>query len=194
MTEQEIIQGLLVKDKDAFSAVYNRLYRQLCYFANGIINDEEEAKDAVMDGFTKLWNHRKQFESIRHIENYLYQDVKRRCQMYIRKVIVRANHKDKVIKLGYPLSENDIEKKYQESEIVIRIYNQINKLPSRMQQAFKLMYIEGHSRAEVAEIMQVSENTARNLVERAKAAIRKSISEKELLVTSVLLCLCMHQS
>lgn len=193
MTEQEIIEGLRVKNEDSFKTVYKKLYRQLCYFATNIVYDEEEAKDAVMDAFEKLWKKPKQFEGLRHLENYIYQAVKRNCQMYIRKTTVRTNYKGSVVKMGPPIDENAIELKYQESEIVVRLYEQIDRLPERMQQAFKLTYLEGHSRAEVAAIMQVSEHTVKNQLDKAKEIIRRAMTEKELLIASLLIYLHTNQ-
>jgi RNA polymerase sigma-70 factor (ECF subfamily) len=80
------------------------------------------------------------------------------------------------------LSENVIEKKYQEAELVQMLYDRINQLPDRMQQVFKLTYLDGFSRAEVAQMLNLSENTIRNTNAAAMKAIRLTFGTVQVMV------------
>jgi RNA polymerase sigma-70 factor (ECF subfamily) len=55
------------------------------------------------------------------------------------------------------------------------LYERINQLPERMQQVFKLTYLDGYSRTEVTQMLSLSENTIRNTNAAAMKALRLTL-------------------
>lgn len=51
-------------DSLAFKKVFDHFFPSLCYFAERIISDKEEAEDLVLDLFTKMWTDKAKFETI----------------------------------------------------------------------------------------------------------------------------------
>jgi len=100
---------------------------------------------------------------------------------YLRRDKLKAKIENRLIRAEH-ITENTIEKKYQEAELVQILYERINQLPDRMQQVFKLTYLDGYSRAEIAQMLNLSENTVRNTNAAAMKALRLTLSAEQLLI------------
>jgi RNA polymerase sigma-70 factor (ECF subfamily) len=185
MTEDQIVQGLWEKDAAAFDELYSKLYRKFCAFANNLINDPIEAGDQASEAFIKLWNYKKRFASLEHINHFLFVVIKNSCISYIRKNKRHAQVQQQLLKTGKS-SEDLIERKIQEADIFSRIYARIEALPEMRQKIFKLTYLEGLSRAEVATQLGISESTVKNQNTEAMKTLRIFFGVEKLLV---LICL-----
>jgi RNA polymerase sigma-70 factor (ECF subfamily) len=62
------------------------------------------------------------------------------------------------------------------------LYERINQLPERMQQVFKLTYLDGYSRTEVAQMLNLSENTIRNTNAAAMKALRLTLGVEQFVI------------
>jgi RNA polymerase sigma-70 factor (ECF subfamily) len=116
-----------------------------------------------------------------HLQVYFYTVIKNACIDYIRRNKLRNRIEHQILQSG-TISENIIERKYQEAELVQQLYERINQLPDRMQQVFKLTYLDGYSRTEVAQMLNLSENTIRNTNAAAMKAIRMTFGVEQMVV------------
>ncbi len=57
----------------------------------------------------------------------------------------------------------------------------INKLPDGYRMIFNLYVIEGYSHKEIAEVMKTNENSSKSQLYKAKKALKKMISERNLI-------------
>jgi RNA polymerase sigma-70 factor (ECF subfamily) len=181
MTDEQIMQKIKDKDPAAYTEVYDKLYRKLFLFAKSLIGNTEEARDIVTESFIKLWSQKNSFTNMVHLQVYFYTVIKNSCIDYLRKDKLRTKLENQLIQSG-TLHENVIERKYQEAELVQILYERINQLPERMQQVFKLTYLEGYSRAEVAQMLNLSENTIRNTNAAAMKSLRLTLGVEQFLI------------
>ena len=158
-----------------FKEFFQNNYGKYVFFAKGLIGDKEVAQDIVADSFIKLWAQKNQYSNMKHLQVYFYTAIKNACIDFRRTDKFRTKVEDQ-LKQNEALSENVIERKYQEAELVHLIYKQINQLPERMQQVFKLTYLEGYSRSEIAQMLKLSENTIRNTNAAAMKTLRISLN------------------
>jgi RNA polymerase sigma-70 factor (family 1) len=181
MTDEQIMQRIMDKDPAVYNELYDKLYRKLFLFAKSLIGDTEEARDIVTESFIKLWAQQNHFANMVHLQVYFYTVIKNACIDYLRKNKLRNKIEHQLIQSG-KISENAIERKYQEAELVQILYERINQLPDRMQQVFKLTYLDGYSRTEVAQMLNLSENTIRNTNAAAMKAIRVTLGVEQMVV------------
>jgi len=181
MTDEQLMQSITDKDPAAFNEVYDKLYRRLFLFAKSLISDTEEARDIVAESFIKLWAQQKQFSNMAHLQVYFYTVIKNACIDYLRKDKLRTKIEHQLSQAG-TIQENVIERKFQEAELVQLLYERINQLPERMQQVFKLTYLDGYSRSEIAQMLNLSENTVRNTNAAAMKALRLTLGAEQLLI------------
>jgi RNA polymerase sigma-70 factor (ECF subfamily) len=181
MTDEQIMQRIMDKDPAVYNELYDKLYRKLFLFAKSLIDDTEEARDIVTESFIKLWAQQNHFANMVHLQVYFYTVIKNACIDHLRKNKLRNKIEHQLLRSG-KISENAIERKYQEAELVQILYERINQLPDRMQQVFKLTYLDGYSRTEVAQMLNLSENTIRNTNAAAMKAIRLTLGVEQMVV------------
>jgi RNA polymerase sigma-70 factor (family 1) len=181
MTDEQIMQRIMDKDPTVYNELYDKLYRKLFLFAKSLIDDTEEARDIVTESFIKLWAQQNHFANMVHLQVYFYTVIKNACIDHLRKNKLRNKIENHLLKSG-TISENAIERRYQEAELVQILYERINQLPERMQQVFKLTYLDGYSRTEVAQMLNLSENTIRNTNAAAMKAIRLTLGVEQMVV------------
>jgi RNA polymerase sigma-70 factor (family 1) len=181
MTDEQIMQRIMDKDPTVYNELYDKLYRKLFLFAKSLIDDTEEARDIVTESFIKLWAQQNHFANMVHLQVYFYTVIKNACIDHLRKNKLRNKIENHLLKAG-TISENAIERRYQEAELVQILYERINQLPERMQQVFKLTYLDGFSRTEVAQMLNLSENTIRNTNAAAMKAIRLTLGVEQMVV------------
>jgi RNA polymerase sigma-70 factor (ECF subfamily) len=116
-----------------------------------------------------------------HLQVYCCSVIKNACIDYLRKDKLRTRIENQLGQ-AVMLSENAIERKYQEAELIQLLYERINQLPDRMQQVFKLTYLDGYSRAEIAQMLNLSENTIRNTNAAAMKALRLTLEHIMILI------------
>jgi RNA polymerase sigma-70 factor (ECF subfamily) len=185
MTDEQIMQRIMDKDPGAFSELYDKNYRKLFLFAKSLVGEAEEARDIVTESFIKLWSQDNSYSHMGHLQVYLYTVIKNSCIDYLRRDKLRTkieNH----LSQAETIHENVIERKYQEAELVQMLYERINQLPERMQQVFKLTYLDGYSRTEVAQMLNLSENTIRNTNAAAMKAIRLTLGVEPMVILMIL--------
>jgi RNA polymerase sigma-70 factor (ECF subfamily) len=158
-TEIQIIDGLKNNDSRVFDHLFNEYYTQLQYFAERLIGNREEAQDIVITVFRKFWSIKDNFETANNIKAFLYISVRNQCLDYLR----------------YRQRFNEVKKEYEthlltagelkqadhlviETDLINRIYQEVQKLPNRCREIFILTYFKGLKTKEIASRLQISES------------------------------------
>ena len=161
---------------------YNRLFRYGCV----LTAEPKVVEDVIQDLFIWLWENREKTTHIRQAEIYLFQSLKRnlwqktgesRRPFRISKLVENQDIQD--------VSQHSIEQTLIESETQEFNRNwvkkQLGNLPQHQQEVIYLRYYEGLNYDEIAEVVNVSNQVARNYAARALKMIRKIARLEELL-------------
>jgi len=158
-------------EQNAFDFLFRQYYTSLCYFANNILHNEEEAKDIVQDCFIKLWNNQTFNERSETVKSFLYTAVRNKCLDLLRKRKVIKKAELQIIK------GNDVDFEYFDevafAGLVRQVIEHIEELPANTQQVFKLYYIDGKKCREIASEIKSTPQAVRKQKERALKIIRQ---------------------
>ena len=64
-TDEAILQRVATGDEAAFAELYDRFSGPLFALARRVLNDEQEARDALQEGFLYLWDRARDFDPLR---------------------------------------------------------------------------------------------------------------------------------
>lgn len=64
-TDEAILQRVAARDQAAFAELYDRFSGSLFALARRILNDEQEARDALQDGFLYLWDKAADYDPVK---------------------------------------------------------------------------------------------------------------------------------
>jgi RNA polymerase sigma-70 factor (family 1) len=158
-TETQIIDGLKNNDSRVFDHLFNEYYTQLQYFAERLVSSREEAQDIVITVFRKFWTLKDNFQTANNIKAFLYITIRNQCLDYLR-YRQRLNE----VKREYETHLHSAEELKQaehfiiESDLINKIYKEVQKLPNRCREIFILTYFKGLKTKEIASALQISES------------------------------------
>jgi RNA polymerase sigma-70 factor (ECF subfamily) len=176
---------MLIEDKILFNEIKNRnlkvyealftnYYLQLVRFAEGFIFDKQECEDIVQNLFIYFWENTEKIHLDLSIKSYFYQSVKNRCLNHLRNLQIHDRHN--LLYLEAMLNQENYEELV-DPEIINQINTAISKLPEQMAEIIRLKYLEGKKLSEIAQMNQISENTVKTQIQRAKEKLRKILAE-----------------
>lgn len=146
----------------------NKLYR----FACRMLNDREEAQDAIQEVFLKMWGRRDQLEGINSIEAFAMKVTKNYC---LDRIKAKRSVSIEMTKSLY-VEENEgisAERQLELKDSVKYIEKLISGLPDQQRIIIQLRDIEGYEFEEIEEALDMSINTIRVNLSRARKRIRE---------------------
>ncbi|MGN6211991.1 RNA polymerase sigma-70 factor [Parafilimonas sp.] len=155
-----------------FDYFFRQYYVALCFFANSIIHNDEDAKDIVQDCFIKFWSNDIVNEKVDIVKSFLYTMVRNRCIDYTRKQKTITKTKSILLK-----SEEEFEH-FDElvfAEMMRQIFDQIEELPETMKTILKKYYFEGKKYKEIAAEMNTTPDAVRMQKTRAIKILKQKL-------------------
>jgi RNA polymerase sigma factor (sigma-70 family) len=163
-------------DKEAFAQIYQHFIDELLRYGYRVTSDRQLIRDSIQDLFLHLWNTRENLSDTDSIRFYLYRSLRNRILKNIENSQEEAI--DSMAVFENILHELSIEEKVigdeMQSEQVKKLRNAIQQLPKRQQEAIQLRYYHDFSLDEIAEIMQVNNQSVRNFLHRAISDLREN--------------------
>lgn len=177
--EHLLLQKLAAGEPSAFQFLFNQHYKALCYFANSIVANDQEAEDLVQESFSKLWNKRTDFKTAANIKAFLFIATKNACLNFL-KSRERLTIKEKEFSYLQTV-DTGFDPLLTETEVIQQLYNEIEALPTQCRKIFKMSYLEGRKNEDIALTLRISYNTVRAQKLRALKLIRSSLIKKNIL-------------
>lgn len=180
------------RNAEAFAHIFDLHYRPLCYFARRILGDQTEAEDVVSEVLVRLWEKADYFENLNSIKGFLYISIKNLCLDRLKQ-----QHRQRASLLDYMYvtdTDGSIDDFVMlESEILAQIYEEIEQLPTKAREIFKLIFFQGSKTDEVASRLGISVKTVRNQKSRAIQLLQTALLRKGLPAFSWLWCLLIQR-
>jgi len=169
--EDKILMGeIRNRNRKVFEALFYEYYPHLTRYAEGFLFDKQTCEDIVQNLFIYFWENTHRIEIQLSLKSYFYQSVKNRCLNHLRDIHVQDKHK--ILYLEALLNEDD-SPGWVDLEITKKVQEAIAQLPPQMGELFKQKYLFGRKLHDIAEINNISENTVKTQLRRAKEKMRK---------------------
>jgi RNA polymerase sigma-70 factor (ECF subfamily) len=169
--DKSFIKRLKKKDKKAQELFYQQLAPKMYGICIRFSSCRADADDILQEGFIRVFSHLKGFRGEGSIEGW------------VRKTIVNTaiNFYKKRIKQGISVELDYLKANPAGKSFVIEkmaaddILNVISTLPDGYRTVFNLSVIEGYTHKEIGEMLEISENTSKSQLSRARAMLKKRI-------------------
>jgi RNA polymerase sigma-70 factor (family 1) len=170
-TDQELSSLLNQGDEKAYTEVYERYYSLLYVYAYKKLHNRQESEDIVQEVLIALWNKRFVFHLERSLTAYLFTAVRNRAlDLFSRKKIesryvesLQRFVDDSGSSADFLVRENDLRN---------LIQKEIDALPPRMREVFSLSRSNLLSHREIADVMDISEQTVTTQIKKALRVLR----------------------
>ena len=157
------------RNKKVFEALFYEYYPHLTRYAEGFIFEKQACEDIVQSLFVYFWENCEKIDIETSLKAYFYQSVKNRCLNHLRDLQIHDRHK--ILYLEAAINDDD-SSEWSDLEISKKIQEAIDSLPAQMASLFKQKYFEGKKYRELAELHNISENTVKTQLQRAKEKLR----------------------
>ncbi len=176
--DKELWERLQNGEKVALKLIYEKYFDVLYSYGLKLSGKSENAEDAIHELFVDLWKYRFGLNFTTSIEFYLYRSLRRKLHS-MKKLEVRGLHIDKNEYLLNREEESTIEFRLisqERSDKMSKILDQcLQKLPIRQRESLMLRFYGELSYKEIAGVLNINEQSARNLIQRGLDCMRKVI-------------------
>ena len=170
-----VLDEILLKCKNKDKTAQNKLFEKLAPRMLGIcfryIADRSEAEHIMIGGMVKVFDKMDQYQGDSPFEAWVRRIMINECLMYLRKTkkmtLLETSLDTYEEKIAGHWPEDSID-----SEVLVGL---IQSLPLGYRSVFNLYAIEGYSHAEVAEMLQISVNTSKSQLSRARSFLQKRL-------------------
>lgn len=153
----------------AFSEMYRRHAGALYNYGYHLLPDAALVKDAMQDLFADLWRTRSNLSDTSSIKYYLFRSLRRRLHRLadIKPIPATTSLQTESIE--------DLKIRTEEYLLMTqKLQSLLSRLPERQQEVIRLRFYDDFSWQEIAGILQINEQSVRNLVQRAVLKMRES--------------------
>ncbi len=171
--EDKVIFSEIKKgNKKVYEALFNDYYSQLIEFAKSFLFDQQESEDIVQELFVHIWENAQKINIETSVKSYFYQSIRNKCLNRLKSLKVKD--KNNLLYMDAVINSGD-DLKHFDSKLLTTIMQSIDELPEQMGKVFKMKMLDGESREAIAEELNVSINTVKTQLQRAKAKLREKL-------------------
>ena len=160
------MDALLVKraqreDVGAFVELMEKYKTALYKVAKSYLGREDDIADVMQDTVLAAYEHIKELKNASYFKTWLTRILINQCKDFLRqqkKYVVS----DKIAETSYEMPENNRE-----------FYELIKELPEDYRMIFLLYYGEGFKTNEIAQILDVNENTVKSRLRRGRDRLKQ---------------------
>ncbi len=166
--ETERIRRLRAGNAEALASILNEHWEGLVCHAQGLLDNRDDAEDAVQEAFVRFWIRRKGLSETGALKSLLHRIVRNVAVDVLRSPRRKGSSVDPT-ELHAPLTP-DLEMEAVEFEAAAR--EAVESLPPRRREVFRLVRESGLSYQEVADILELSRQTVANQMSLALSDLR----------------------
>ncbi|MBN8853460.1 MAG: hypothetical protein BGO55_18540 [Sphingobacteriales bacterium 50-39] len=185
----DMLLGLMSSDDEAaFSMIYRRYWQGLFVTAAKALRGREEAEDVVQDVFLSLWRRRRELKIEGSLAAYLQTSVRYKAIHYIEKNITRRDYLVMLANVAASTASMTAEMQLQLKEAQQTIWETVGKMPPRMQEVYHLSRHEHLTHREIAQRLDISEETVKKHIQHALQLIKTAISYNPAALSILIYC------
>jgi RNA polymerase sigma-70 factor (family 1) len=180
-SDKNIWRSVKEGDATAFKKIFEQYWEEMFSIAWRRLGDEDQAKDIVQEIFIHCWNNRHKIEVEEQLAPYLFTALKYSIVRHIYRAARKGTVDLSLSVLQIPDEETHYQDDWRSYEHVHGIIREeINGMPARMQEIFRLSKEQELSVKEISIRLAVSEQTVKNQLHTAMKRVRARLRDHAL--------------
>lgn len=176
MNEEEMLEGCIANQEIAQKYLFERYSGVMTGVCMRYVDRYDEAQDMVQDGFVKVFKKINTFSGSGSLEGWIRRIMVNTALDYLRK-IKNERFNLSIDDVDYSIKEQQIIESSMQAEDLLKI---IRTLPLGYRTVFNMYAIEGYTHREIAEKLDISENTSKSQYSRARSLLQKKLEHLEI--------------
>ena len=185
--EAELIRAVQQGDQSAFEALVRQNDQSVLGLAMNLLRSPEDARDAYQEAFLRVYKNIQSFRFDCSFYTWLYRIVTNICLDHLRKRKIRKEESALVetsegpIDRTYSVEEDraagDPERNLWNRQLSSRILTALEELTPRERMVFELRHYQGMRLRAIGEILETTEEAAKNCLFRATQKMRAGLGD-----------------
>jgi RNA polymerase sigma-70 factor (ECF subfamily) len=174
LTDEQIVARVLAGETALFELLMRRYNQRLYRITRGILGDDAEAEDVTQDAYVRAFAHLGQFAGRARFSTWL-------TRIAVHEASARRRRRRRDVEEGLPMLVSTAagpEERAADRELARTIQAAVAALPEVYRTVFLLREVEGLSTAETAACLEITEETAKTRLHRARALLRNHINAR----------------
>jgi RNA polymerase sigma-70 factor (ECF subfamily) len=187
LEEAELIRAVQKGDQSAFEALVRSYDQSVLGLAMNLLRSPEDARDAYQEAFLRVYKNIHLFRFDCSFYTWLYRIVTNICLDHLRKRKIRREEPAMVetaegmIDRTYTMEEDraagDPERSLWNRQLNSQIYSALEQLTPRERMVFELRHYQGMRLRAIGEILDTTEEAAKNCLFRATQKMRAGLGD-----------------
>jgi RNA polymerase sigma-70 factor (family 1) len=173
-----LIEAFRQGKDEALRAIFRSYYQRLCFFANKIIENQEDSADIVSEIFIKLFQKHKDFETLLNVKAFLYVSTRNSCLDWLKSNRIRRtislSDNEQVYNLPELTEDQPIWMPYK-AELLNKIWLAVQTLPPQRRKVFRMRYYEHMRPIDIATELNISKATVSEHLTKSIEHIRSQL-------------------
>jgi RNA polymerase sigma-70 factor (ECF subfamily) len=166
-SEREVYRAAIHGDREAFEMIIRTQSRALFAIAYGILQNREEAEDAVQDALVKAWKSRWRVRDPEKFPAWLCMIARHRARDVFRK--------RRTVSFAHETHESNESGRTGTTELDRELHSALAALPELHRTAISLRYFEEMDYAAIENRLGLTNGSLRGILGRALATMRKQL-------------------
>ena len=167
-------QAFRAGQQQALATLFDRYAQQLYAYGHHIIGDEEGVKDGIQTVFVNLWARREHLALEVSVKFYLYGSLRRELLKSRKETRMWAQEPTSIG--NEPSAEQQLVASEDEHQRTLKLSASLGLLSGREKEIINLKYFNNFKIREIADLLQLNEQTVSNLLYRALQKLRRSFT------------------
>ena len=171
--ESELIKRALKSNREAQHVLFEMYAPKMLSVCRYYIKDLQQAEEAMLNGFFKVFTQLKTFRSEGSFEGWIRRIMVRESISYLR-----SQHSFEQLEedVSDVVEAENLETNLIESELnVAHIQQLIDQLPEGYRAVFMMYAIEGYKHYEIAELLNITEGTSKSQLFKARKLLQQQV-------------------
>jgi RNA polymerase sigma factor (sigma-70 family) len=169
--EQDLVSGCRRGEHKAQRSVYEKNAPQMLALCLRYVHDRSEAEGVMVTGFLKVFDKIGQYSGEGSFEGWIRRIMVNESLLYLR----QNKHAHMMVEVEAASREVQTDDAYQQLA-VDDLMALVRKLPEGYRTVFNLYAIEGYSHKEIAEQLNITENTSKSQLSRARGMLQQYVA------------------
>ncbi len=171
IVKDELVEKCILGNRLSQHNFYNKYSAFLFGVSLRYAKNRTDAEDILQEGFIKIFKYLKDFRSDGSIEGWMRRIiVTTSYNFYKRKNLINKNIEPEHVNISLPGDHEIVSNMSHEELLTI-----IQRLPNGYRTVFNMNTFEGYSHKEIGNRMNISVNTSKSQLSRAKTSLQKTI-------------------
>jgi RNA polymerase sigma-70 factor (family 1) len=171
-SDQDLLPGIASGNADFFRIFFSRYYHKVFAFSLKVTRSVYRAEEISQEVFLKIWVNREQMTGIENPEAWIITITRNLCFNQLKKLAAEKSM-EALLAEKQGSQSISIHKQIEDRDLLIKLRQASAQLTPRQQLIYRLSKEKGLRKKEIADTLNISENTVRVHLTNALRKIRQ---------------------